>query len=827
MSDTPKNPAVATNAAAGKFARVKAMAQRALPKPQAAMAWIGGKWVVAAVVGVGIIVLGGVTFWWLLRDVEQFIEDSPSRVIATAYESLERGVDEEAQQTVERLQPWSRLKPDQLAAVQYLMGVVTARVANDALGAEKRRQSALAARYFEDAHDHGFPPGYEAEGLWQWTLALFGAEQMPECRELALEALEELPDRAAELHRMLAATYLVEDPPEFALALRHNAAYLADESIDAEAKQRARLQHADICFKQRDFAACREALAQITPPTPLVADAKLLEARILIEEAAAQQGPADIATPAPDDVPWKATYQRAIETLREAVDADTIASQVTPKSMYLTGLCFQRMGDARAAVDQYERTAVKYFNSPEATAAGLMRGEILRQLAHHDEAIESYREALETGGSRRTYQNEWIPLAELQRLGIAAYQSFLGLEQFEAATDMARVLRPLLPELMGLRLMAEAQRQWGQALAARPSSLTAKDALEQVHDGRERLREAGRMFGELADANNGSRTFAEDLWESAQAYLAGHDFSAAAVQLRTYLNNETKGQRPAALVAMGTALLSLDRRDEALHYLAECIEFYPRDAASYRARLLAAQAHGFVGHTAEAEELLAANLQGDALNPQSREWRLSLFELGKLLYSAKRYEEAVPRLSEALVRYPDDPQALSARYYLAESHRELARKPVVDEDETARVGHEQRVQTHLRQALASYEAIEETLRNRQRGPLQAPEEVKLLRNSHFARGAVLIDLGRLVDAIDAFTSASTQYQDLPEVLLAYESIADCYRRLNQPLEAKNILQQARVVLERMSPEAPFLASTNYSRDQWKNRLDALEELLTL
>lgn len=815
-------------ATSGRFSRARAAVARWLPKLQAALNRIGGVWVLAAVVGVGVIVAGGVTFWWLLRDVEQFIEASPSRVIDSAFESLDRGVDEEAQQLVETLQPWSRLKPEQLGAVEYLMGIVTARAGADALGVERRRQSELAVNYFQDAREHGFPEGREAEGLWQLTLALYGAEQLTECRELALEILPEFPDQAAELHRMIAASYLADVPPEFALALKHNAAYLADANLDEEERRRAQLQHADICFQQRDFAGCREALAGIAADTPQVADAKLLEAKILLAEATAEQGPVESAAlPAPDEAPWRTTYERAIETLREAMAADTIASQVSPKSMYLTGLCFQRLGDARAAVDQYSRTAQKYFNSPEAVAAGVMRGEIQRQLGHHEEAIESYREALETAGSRRTYQNEWIPLAELQRLGIGAYQSFLGMQQFEAATDLAQLLRPLLTELMGLRLMAEAQRQWGQALVASAGALSPKDQTDATHDGREKLREAGRMFGELADANSGSRTYSEDLWESAQSLLAGQDFSAAAKQLSAYLANETKGQRPAALVAMGMALLSLDRRDEALHYLAECIEFYPRDAASYRARLLAAQAHGFVGHSDEAEELLLANLQGDYLSPASKEWRLSLFELGKLLYADKRYEEAVPRLSEALARYADDPLALPTRYYLAESHRELARQPVAEDDETVRVGQEQRTQGHLREALAGYEAIEESLRNRQRGPLLSAQEIKLLRNSHFARGAVLIDLGRLLDAIDAFTSASTQYQDQPEVLLAYESIADCYRRLNQPLEARNILQQARVVLERINPDAPFLASTNYSRDQWKVRLDSLEELLTL
>lgn len=817
-------------AARDRFAKLRAAVLRVGGLLQPLTRRLGNKWWIlpAAAAAIGVIVLGGFTWWWLLQDVEQFIEASPDRVLASAYEALDRGIDEEARQLVESLQPWSRLKPEQIGAVQMLMGVVVARASVDSLGTEKRRESALAARYFEEAQEHGFPSGREAEGQWQLAVALFGAEDWAACRDAALAALETNPDRTAELHRMIAATFLERSPPDFDRALEYNSAYLADENLSEEDRLQALLQRVEICFTQRDLAGCRAALDQIPEQSPHVADARFWRARILIEEAAAlQQAHRPAPEDDPDAAPWRPLYEQAIESLNEAMAADTIASQVSPKSMYLIGLCYQRLGDARAAIDQYGRTAQKYFNSAEATASGVMRGEILRGQGHYDQAIESYREALETAGSARAYRNDWLPLDELRQLGLTTYGAFLSAQQFEAATELARLLRSLLPELAGLRLMAEAQRQWGQTLLAQAESAPLRAAQSLAGDGREKLNEAGRMFGELADANAGSRTYTEDLWESSQCFLTGHGFSAAAKQLRAYLDNETKGQRPAALVALGTALLSLDQRDEALHYLAECIEFYPDDAARYRARVLSAQAQSGAGENDAAEQLLLDNLERDALTPASKEWRESLFALGELLYNTKRFDEAVPRLDEALTRYPQDRLALHARYFLAESHRELARAPAGQGDDAARIGLQQRIDAHRKQALISYEAVEEALRSRQRGTLLSEEEGKLLRNAHFARGALLVDLGRLNDAIEAFTSASTQYQDSPEVLLAYEFMADCYRRLNQPQEARNILQQARVLLERMKPDLPFQSATNYSRDQWQTRLNSLEELLTL
>ena len=66
------------------------------------------------------------------------------------------------------------------------------------------------------------------------------------------------------------------------------------------------------------------------------------------------------------------------------------------------------------------------------------------------------------------------------------------------------------------------------------------------------------------------------------------------------------------------------------------------------------------------------NLSGEQLTPASKEWRDSLFALGDLLHVAARDAEAIPRLEEALERYPDAPQAIGARYLLADSSRRLA-----------------------------------------------------------------------------------------------------------------------------------------------------------
>ena len=55
-------------------------------------------------------------------------------------------------------------------------------------------------------------------------------------------------------------------------------------------------------------------------------------------------------------------------------------------------------------------------------------------------------------------------------------------------------------------------------------------------------------------------------------------------------------------------------------------------------------------------------------------------------------------------------------------------------------------------------------------------------------------------------------------------IASCYRRLKRPSEARGTLEQARVVLQRIRPDADFLRTTRLDRQQWSELLGWLRTL---
>jgi tetratricopeptide (TPR) repeat protein len=319
-----------------------------------------------------------------------------------------------------------------------------------------------------------------------------------------------------------------------------------------------------------------------------------------------------------------------------------------------------------------------------------------------------------------------------------------------------------------------------------------------------------------------ARSYTDDLWESANAYLEGRDYPAAVRMFRAYLKEEVRRRNPQAWTSLGEALLALDRIDEALTALDKCIELYPRDAASFRARLLAA--HGCVekGDLKRAERLLDENLNGDLITPASKEWRDSLFALGHLLYRTGRYDQAIRRLDEAVRRYPDARQALLARYVIADAHRQVAAAESAglsqDAVEASRIARSKRIQGSLEAALEGYRQTRQLLlRSQETGGL-GPLEKVLLRNCGFAAGTLLFDLGQYDAAITAYTHVTACCSGLPDAMEAYLAIARAYRRLDRPAEAREALRQAKAALLRIGPQTAFQDTTNRSRQEWEELL---------
>lgn len=97
----------------------------------------------------------------------------------------------------------------------------------------------------------------------------------------------------------------------------------------------------------------------------------------------------------------------------------------------------------------------------------------------------------------------------------------------------------------------------------------------------------------------------------------------------------------------------------------------------------------------------------------------------------------------------------------------------------------------------------------------------LLRNCYMMQGTALFQLRRYDEARKAYANVSTLYQHDPFVLESFINIAHCWHRLNQTMNARQTIAQAKLVLERLPADANFEESTNFNRQQWALLLDEM------
>lgn len=803
-----------------------------------------------AVAAVLVLLILGSVWSWLHQRVDPNKHEEITLEAALA--ALDQQQFNQARLIAEKLRYDSRLSPEELGGPLFVLGAAASYEADDVWGKEQHSYHLLAATYLEEAQDRGFPPNRRAEGVFLLGRSRYLSQQFASCIPLLEKALVELPAYQTEILGYLTGAYLAGGSPNYPQALDYNERYLADPKLPVAQRHAALLLRAAMLFELGESERCRQTLALI-PPTSLnrgeviVLEGRLAmrEARRLQDETARQRSalPADetptaaqLESIAEQEQAAAALYREAVKDFRRAQGQDNSGNVATRKALYLTGLCLMELGQDEAALVQLGKARRQYFESPEGVVAGLTEADLLRRLGRDEEALENYQRIIKQIADeveRQTYKNSWLSLDDFRNRLRTAYDDYRREEKFDQAVQLTDHLAMFFPSIDAKKMKAEAYLAWGEQLQAEAADKQRDRADEIRAEARQQFRQAGLQFVRLARLRVALREYPEDLWQAAQCFLLGHDYKSAITVFEEYLKNESRRRRAMALVGLGEARLALGELDSAIQPLNECLQQYPLDPVTYRARLLIAEALQEKGQTQEAIELLRENLVSLQLTPDSIEWRDSLFELGRLLYLAEEYEEAIPRLEEAVERYPDAAQTLESRYLIAEAYRQAAKEPIEKLEtvtiESSRVAATAELKHLLGEALKHYKQVQVELSRRSDVQRLTELERAILRNCYFARGTILFDLGKYEagayeQAILAFSDATNIYQHEPEVLDAFLLIAACHRRLNKPVEARGALEQAKVVLSQMDAAATFTETTNFTREEWNKLLEWLTTL---
>lgn len=765
-------------------------------------AWSKGHPYRTAAIGGGLVAFTAATFAaWLI--LAQYATAPPSVTIEKTLAALDQGDDDRAAVLVEELRQSQTLTDAEMGGPLYVLGVLKTRDA-ERQGSEERREAdyLVASKFLERARSLGWPEGRTGDGLLKLGHSLIMAGEFDAGTEAITEALELKPEHPGELHLLLAESLLAAPAPNYVGALEHLDAALTDPTVEPLDRSDAQLRRVRTLTRMGQREAARAALAEL-PADPQSSRLALVRGELELTEATSDEG-----------------VKAAMTNFAAAIDLDNESSAVTRTAQYRFGEGLQRLKQDKQAIVHFKTVRRSYPGTLEAVAAAITAGELLLADNQITEAMDEFRYGLEAYSDRVAVAEGVITLTELRKRLRALHEQLLADRKFAEATSLVEQFGSVFPESTQTQLRAVSLELWGAHVLGQVKDPVAD--MEQLKFGRNRLREAGLAYETLAQQLYASPRYGDELWRSAGAYLRGQSFSSVVRIVSKYLVAEPTRRNAAALAMLGDAHLALGDAEKSIEALEECIEFYPEDAASYRARLTCAKAYRELMQFAKAEAILRENLSGRALAPNSREWRDSLFELGRLQSETERYDEAIQTLEEMLERlldFPDRFQSRLARYLLAESYRHAA-------DEPLKRSKEAQNQNELKQneALAK-ELLEQALANYGKLQVELTLEVEgdeldraMLRNCYMLQGDVLFELGRWSEAIEAYSNVSTSWQNEPFVLETLVQISNCWWRLEDPVKARGAIEQAKLVLARLPADADFAEATNFNRTEWGNLL---------
>jgi tetratricopeptide (TPR) repeat protein len=775
----------------------------------------------------GLVALSGVLAVWSFV-ARLAVESLKPATIEMALAALDAGDYDHAAAIISDMQSQAAT-PELVGGAMFVLGAVKARDADAETSGERRTaMSQIAARYLEQAHQHGVPAGRAAEAARLLGKCLVHGGDPEAAIPRLEEALALGAEPAVEIHSLLVRALLAASAPDLEAALAHNDFVVGDPALAGDARDEAWLQRAETLLRLGRTDDSLAALAQVTGGGAREGRRTLLMGRLEMVAAEALAG---------DSLDRPAKLDAAIQHLAAAQKEDAENGSLARQAIFWTARCYELRGDRDAALGQYKQLSNLYGDTDEGLAAALAEADEARLNGEATKALAGYRAVLQAVGNPLTYNNSLMPLDELRARLRRGYDQFVGDGLFPQSLAMLDLIAPVIGRVECMELRAKAHQAWGAAARAQAAGAGRKEAEQQRRNSRFHLRAAGLAYEDLARMRYATRYFTRDLWSAADCYFQGQSYTSAARLFADFLHEEARQWNDVALVRLGQSRLALGEFDAAIAALEECIELFPANPVTHQARLEAARAYQQLGNAAgdaqtrtakfdEAERLLRENLGAVALTPESPEWRDSLFALGQLLFERERYVEAVDALREAVERYPGDEATLLAKYLVARAyHRDaevlaaILRAP--NSDNEALINRSRRqIGDDLEAAHAMYVDVQRTITLGGHGE-DDPLSRMLLRNCYMMQGSVLMELRRYEEARQAYANVITLYQNDPVVLESFVQVANCWRRLDEPAMARGNLERAKVVLGKLPAEADFLASTNFDRQQWKLLLDEM------
>jgi len=737
---------------------------------------------------------------------------------------------------------------------EYIMGITTFREANMKYGVQKDRMYSLAAHYLIAADRRTLDPVYRPEWAFALGSSLYGTGQVTKSRKLLEEAAETFEyGKVDATFRLIDLYFDIKTPELLEKSLELNTKLLKTESLTPVQTEQAYLLLAQILQALGRIDEAKktyEEYDRLSGKSSGNLGIKVLQAQTLMEGN---------------------RYEEALVLLRPVAEERRLDQTFPRQASYLQGVCAQKLGKVDAAIFYFERTAMKYEDSHEGLAANVYLADLLRKEGRSEEAYLAYQRALRLKQRPENYRNQWLSIDEFRKLILNAWNEWTEVGDFENPIALAKLMHPLFPKFQALELTANARQQWAEHFEREFLTLTTGEKTNRQEELRKLWQESGQAYANLAAALKTTSRYPEALWVSAEHLYKGHDFQGSLNQLTRFINTRPKLRLPMAYYQRGKLLMDMGRFDEALEHFTRVVRNYPTDTSAFDARLWIGRCHLEKNQIGLAEKAWRDILKSEVLTPSAQEWRQAQFELGRLLFHSAstlkskvdnpnntdepdvkrqnmlqafaKWEQAIRLLDEYLQREETlnnnrtnpgtvpqilDPQISEARFLLARSLQMSAMLPrkklKAAETEIARNELRRTIRELLTRARDELRTLQRSLLLQNDGERLNELGKRLLRDCYFHIAHTYFDLENYEEAIIAFSSAAHRYPEDPQVLLAYLQMADCNVNLNRPEDARIIIEQAKVILNRLPDDVFQSDRTNWTREEWKSWLERWRQL---
>ncbi|MHC4976286.1 MAG: tetratricopeptide repeat protein [Planctomycetota bacterium] len=528
-----------------------------------------------------------------------------------------------------------------------------------------------------------------------------------------------------------------------------------------------------------------------------------------------------------------------------ALDLLDASSPLRGDAVVLRGVIAHTTGRTEEARDLYGAALADHPNASHAPEASLGLAEVEAYLGNIPNAINAYELLLEQFADPRrdtelivTRQRASSSMLERQRERILVedHQSALRFAQLGERVYEGRggVPGDVLQAVAGShRLIADGIL--GEAgVDTDPRNILVLDPVARS-EARAHYSSAGEYFLKhtrlviLAE----DEFFGDSLWQAGDCYdLAGDREKAIEIFSEFASGRPNDPRQPEAMFRLAQAHQALGAFATASRFYEELIEDHPRTPVAAAAHVQLAQCYLLDpegSNDEQAEQLLETILGGRMLTPEAIEFRVALYELGRIYIQQGKHKEAIARLREAVERYPDDPETNQIRFTLADAYRRSA----VDLEEQAGGGvppsRVRELDRERRSRLVLAQDLYEDVRQHIEG-ITARElnelEVTTLRNSYFYRADCAFDLDEFESAIRLYDAAAQRYAQDPASLVAMMQIVQCYLELERFAEARTANERAKRRLAELPDDVLDDPGMPLDRKHWERWLEASARLAT-